>query len=212
MIKHIIWDWNGTLVDDVELCVDILNRLLSDYGKNIITVDRYRSSFFFPVAKFYESLTQPSLGSKYDNLAKAYIKEYRERFKECFLHTGAVKTLKQLNAIGISHSLLSAGMQEDLEKFTRFYGIHKWMSQIDGADNIEARGKEDRVLKHFSSLKLPPDQVLFVGDTLHDWEVADLVGCKILLFEGGHFDVRRFKETKMQTIKSLREVSTRVSG
>ena len=206
MIKHIVWDWNGTLIDDVELCVDILNHQLLSHGKNTITVKEYRGRFFFPVAKFYETLELPSFGSQYDLLAKRYIQEYRDRFQECVLHFEAISIVKKLESLGISQSILSAAAQSDLEKFTAFYGIDKWMSQLDGANNIEAKGKEDRAASHFSNLGYSPNQVLLVGDTLHDWKVAKMVDCMVLLFEGGHIDPEKLRKSSVPTIELLSEV------
>ena len=206
MIKHIIWDWNGTLVNDLELCVEILNYMLLEHGKCPISVDEYRETFFFPVSKFYKFLGLPSTGVKYDILAKRYIKMYRDRFMQCKLHCKVKETLKELESLAISHSILSAGHQNDIENFTRYYEVSQFMAKIDGADNIEARGKEDRACEHLDSLDLKPAQALIVGDTIHDWEVAQSIGCKAILFELGHIKKDRLRRVHTPTIKCLSEV------
>jgi len=144
MIKHVVWDWNGTLVDDVNLCVDILNHVLVAYMKPRISVELYRRKFFFPVAKFYESIDLPSFGIEYEKLANDYIKEYRNRFSECMLHPRAPETLEVLNELSISQTILTAGEQKDVEAFACFFNVNQWVQSIDGASNIEAKGKGDR--------------------------------------------------------------------
>ena len=206
MLRHVVRDWNGTLVDDVKLCVDILNDILNCHGKNKISLSAYKNTFFFPVAKFYGSIGLPSSGPKYEELAEHYISQYRSRFKECKLHHMALNIVEKLKKMGISQSVLSAGEQNDLEQFTSYYGINNWISHIDGANNIEAKGKRDRVGKHFSKLNLNANEVLFVGDTLHDLEIARLVDCRALLFEHGHFDKERLCKVPAQTIRCLTEV------
>ena len=206
MIKHVVWDWNGTLVDDVNLCVDILNHVLVAYMKPKISVDLYRRNFFFPVAKFYESLELPSLGIEYEKLANDYIKEYRKRFNECMLHSRAQETLKALNELSISQTILTAGEQKDVEEFACFFNVKQWVQCIDGASNIEARGKGDRAAAHISKLKLDPKDVLLIGDTLHDQEIANLVGCKALLYSHGHVDAERLRQLKDPVIESLYDV------
>ena len=47
--KHIVWDWNGTLLDDAWLCVEVLNQMLSQRGRAAITLEFYRQHFKFPV-------------------------------------------------------------------------------------------------------------------------------------------------------------------
>jgi len=206
MIKHIIWDWNGTLVNDLELCVEILNCMLLEHGKHPISIDEYRETFFFPVSKFYKFLGLPSNGVKYDILAKSYIKMYRDRFMRCELHCKVKETLKELESFAISQSILSAGYQNDVENFTRYYEVSQFMSKIDGSDNIEARGKEDRAGEHLDSLDLKPTQALMVGDTIHDWEVAQSIGCKAILFELGHIKKDRLRRVQTPIIKCLSEV------
>ncbi len=206
MLKHIVWDWNGTLLDDVELCVDILNKALLEHGKERITVSEYRRTFFFPVADFYETLGLPSDGPTYDRLAENYIIEYRKRYKECKLHEGAAQVVRKLQSLKISQSILSAGKLSDLTDFTAHYGIDKLMKKIDGASDIRATGKADRALSHVSSFELKRDQVLFIGDTCHDSEVARKVQCRVLLFEGGHKDLESLMHASAPVIKSLIDV------
>jgi len=206
MIKHVVWDWNGTLVDDVSLCVDILNHVLVAHMKPQISVDLYRKTFFFPVAKFYESLELPSSGFEYEQLANDYIKQYRNRFRECKLHSRALETLEVLNQLSISQTILTAGEQKDVEAFASFYKVKQWVQCIDGASNIEARGKEDRVAAHISKLELDPKDVLLVGDTLHDHEIANLVGCSALLYSRGHVDAERLRQLTDPVIHSLDDV------
>ena len=98
-VKHIIWDWNGTLIDDVSLCVQILNSVLFNHGKEKVSINQYRKTFFFPVSKFYESLGLPCSGEAYERLAQNYIKKYRNEYKGCFLHDHTFKTVKSLKAL-----------------------------------------------------------------------------------------------------------------
>ena len=206
MIKHVIWDWNGTLVNDLELCVDILNLALIEHGKLPISVDQYKESFCFPVSKFYKLLGLPSRGFKYEILAKKYIKIYRNQFKQCKLHNEVKETLEELKSLVISQSILSAGHQNDIERFSRFFGVSQFMTKLDGADNIEAKGKEDRISEHLSSLGRKPSEALIVGDTIHDWEVAQSVGCKVILFECGHINKDRLQKLPAPTVKCLSEI------
>ena len=54
--KHIMWDWNGTLVDDAWLCVEIMNKSLEKRNLQTITVEDYRQVFKFPVKDYYVEL------------------------------------------------------------------------------------------------------------------------------------------------------------
>ena len=148
----------------------------------------------------------PCRGPKYRNLANNYIKEYRYRFKECALHQGALRVVAKLRSLGISQSILSAGQQFDLENFTSFYGMSRFMSKIDGSCNIKASGKKDRALAHCGELKINRNDILMVGDTLHDWEVAQFLGCNVILSEIGHNNKERLIKLPVSVIKKLDDV------
>ena len=55
-IKYIIWDWNGTLIDDAWLFVEIMNEELKERMLPQINIQDYRQHFTFPVKKYYERL------------------------------------------------------------------------------------------------------------------------------------------------------------
>ena len=211
MVRHVIWDWNGTLVDDVSLCVQILNQELKAHQIEEISINEYRQKFFFPVACYYKKLGLPYSGLNYETLAVRYIGEYRKRFKECQLHDGAVKTLEWLNSRGITHSILSAGKQSDLESFIKHFAVDSFFCFIDRAKDIEASGKNERAYGHLSELGINPEDVVLVGDTCHDWEVAQIIGCRSLLFTLGHVGTDRLKRDESTVITSLSEVCTWVS-
>jgi phosphoglycolate phosphatase len=211
MVRHVIWDWNGTLVDDVSLCVQILNQELKAHQIEEISINEYRQKFFFPVACYYKKLGLPFSGFKYEALAKRYISEYRKRFKECQLHDGAFKTLEWLNSQKISQSILSAGKQSDLESFVKHFAVDSFFCFFDGAKDIEARGKDERAHEHLSEIGINSEDVLLVGDTCHDWEVSQIIGCRSLLFTLGHVESGRLKRNESTVITSLSEVCTWVS-
>jgi len=206
MIRHVIWDWNGTLVNDVDLCVDILNLMLSAHCLPPISANQYRETFFFPVAQFYKTLNLPSSGHQYKKLADDFIQTYRDRFEECELNQGAFEAVRTLSSNGVSQSILSAGAQKDVETFVSFYQLHPWIRWIDGANNVEASGKGERAVNHLSQIELDPIEILLIGDTLHDLEVANLLGCQTLLYSGGHTNEMRLLEATDLIIPSLLDV------
>ncbi len=54
--SHILWDWNGTLLDDVDLCVFTMSEVLAKHGLKKIDKKPSRETFCFPVMKYYQSL------------------------------------------------------------------------------------------------------------------------------------------------------------
>jgi len=53
MIKHVFFDFNGTIIDDVDLCLNLLNEILRNQGKPVLDLDTYKHVFKFPIKDYY---------------------------------------------------------------------------------------------------------------------------------------------------------------
>lgn len=206
-IKEILWDWNGTLINDTTLCVDILNELLSDYGSDPICIDFYRNHFSFPISDFYKRISLPNTGVDFDKISIRFIAEYRSRLPDCSLQPNTEKILKNLVDQGVKQSILSAGNQNDVESFVgHFFQDHPF-DKIIGTDNIKAEGKVELGRNFFSNSKLKANEILMIGDTLHDLEVGNEIGCHTLLYTKGHNSIKVLSSSQAQTIDDLMEVT-----
>jgi len=184
--QHIIWDWNGTVINDVKLCVRILNEALTYEKLPSITISNCRKNFSFPVNLFYKSLGLPSSGFNYKALNTFFISRYKSDFLECNLHTGVQSILAVINNFGVNQSILSAGKDSDIKEFVNYHDLNKYFSFISGVRNIRAAGKKEIAKTHLDKIALEPNKILLVGDTVHDFEIADYLGIDCILFSNGH--------------------------
>lgn len=206
-IKEIVWDWNGTLINDTSLCVDILNKLLSIYDQPLISIEYYRNNFSFPVSAFYKRISLPSSGKTFDDVSLFFISEYRLKWKECNLHQGVLQILKMIQQLGLRQSILSAGNQSDVELFVNHFKLDCFFNQVFGTNNIKAEGKIELGKKFITNSNLRPEEILLVGDTIHDLQVAKAIGCSVLLFSRGHNSNTQLSGYSVQIINSLMEVA-----
>lgn len=205
--KHAIWDWNGTLLNDTWLCVEVLNGLLARRGRTPITSDIYRQNFGFPVIRFYEFLGFDTDVDSFDQVSREFIGDYEARwFQDCVLHPDAHDVLTALSELGMTHSVLSAAKQEALESGVRHYGISEHFKGLVGTDNIYAEGKVARGRHWIAQLPWKPEEVVMIGDTLHDFEVAEAIGSDCILMAHGHHTVERLSATGKRVVHSLREL------
>lgn len=205
--KHVIWDWNGTLVDDTWLCVDVLNELLKRRGRRPISEIEYREHFEFPVIKFYEYLGLETDENNYEQTSREFITDYESRWLEqCALHQDACDVLQAITAKGLTQSVLSAARQETLELGIDHYGIGSHFMGLVGTDNIHAEGKISRGLYWVEQLPWSPKQIVLIGDTLHDLEVAQAIGSDCILLAHGHHTAQRLTSTGKRVVHSLREL------
>jgi len=206
-IKEIVWDWNGTLINDTSLCVDILNKILFLHDQPSISIEYYRNNFSFPVSAFYKIISLPSSGKKFDDVSLSFISEYRLKWKECNLQPGVLQILKLIKQLGLRQSILSAGNQSDVEVFLDHFKLESFFNQVFGTDNIKAEGKIELGKKFITDSNLRPDEILLVGDTAHDLHVANEIGCSVLLFNQGHNSNNQLSGYSVPIINDLMEVA-----
>lgn len=204
--RHIIWDWNGTLLDDVWLCVEIVNEMLDRRNKAPITRERYLAQFGFPVRDFYERIEFDFSAEPYEAVAREYIDRYEQRCRQCRLHDHAVDVLMHFHQSGRSQSILSAYHQTKLEGMLDFFELRSLFTTVLGGDDHHARGKIDQGNRLAAELATDPGRAVLIGDTTHDYEVAQEAGIDCILFAGGHYLEQRLQSCGVPIVSSLKQL------
>jgi phosphoglycolate phosphatase len=184
--KHIIWDWNGTLLDDAWLCVEILNRMLERRGMKKTTLVEYQMYFDFPVINYYIKLGFDFEKEPFDDVAREYICAYESQCCKCSLREGVIDIVKQFRTRGISQSVLSASQRSSLIKVLEIFDLKIFFENIVGLDDYYAHSKVDAGKKLLKNLTISKKEILLIGDTTHDYEVARMLGTDCLLLPAGH--------------------------
>lgn len=205
-IKHIIWDWNGTLFDDVELCKDIINGILTRRDLEELSLEKYRTIFTFPVKDYYEKAGLDFTRYPFEELGREWMNEYEQRKSECGLHEGAEQMLDLITSKGIGQSILSAYSQHTLEEIVKRFGLDKYFSHMVGLDHIYATSKIENGRELIKKLGNGKGETLFIGDTVHDFEVAVEIGAECILIAGGHQDKETLKATGVPVYNSLKDI------
>ena len=112
----------------------------------------------------------------------------KEPFSKCALPKSVDKVIKGFDGLlaelGYTQTLLSATEIEMLKGQLRDLGLAQSFAEVWGLDNIHAGGKIGTARAWREAH--PDAKALFVGDSVHDWEVASAVGADCVLFCGGH--------------------------
>ena len=192
--KHIIWDWNGTLLDDVWLCVQSINILLKKYNKSEVSQQSYRELFDFPVKNYYQKIGFDFHKEPFEEVGMEFIYEYNKSWKSCSLHKSVTNSLKHFNELQLTQSVLSAREENQLTRELTFFNIHNYFIGITGTRDHFAHGKMDFGIQFIRTSGFKPEEVLFIGDTLHDYEVSRAMGVDCALLSHGHFSHNRLKK------------------
>jgi len=204
---HIVWDWNGTLLDDNWLCVEVMNTLLSARNLPLLTLERYRDIFDFPVKDYYEKLGFDFTKESFEVVGMDFMTGYNLRQKECWLQEDAVNCLKCLEKSGYRQSILSAREQNELRQETVDHRVSGYFDFIDGLDDHYAHGKTDVGNRLLKELGVEKRKILFIGDTCHDAEVAKELEIDCILIPNGHHSKERLRKTGCPIVKNLDKLS-----
>lgn len=200
----VIWDWNGTLFADVDLCIRSMNLLLKDYGLAAIPDKQYyREIFCFPVIDYYRRLGFDFEKVPFEKPALEFIDNYRRFENKVQLAEGAEQILKKFSDSGKRQLVLSASERNALIKQIEPFGIMQYFSDILGIDNHFAESKAALAKAWFEQSKANPEQTVFVGDTVHDFDVAHSVGCDCILVSCGHQCESALKATGAVVVEDI---------
>jgi phosphoglycolate phosphatase len=201
--QHIIWDWNGTLLDDAWLCVEVMNGMLAQHGLPALSPARYETIFDFPVEKYYRALGYDFDADPFEKLSDEYMAQYNARMFECRLHDGAREALAAAERLGFTQSVLSAMHEKQLHRLMEHLGVRDLFTDVVGLPDHHARGKVETGKRWIAGQALPPGAMLFVGDTTHDYEVAEALGVDAALVHSGHHSRDRLAATGARLLPSL---------
>jgi phosphoglycolate phosphatase len=204
---HIIWDWNGTLLDDAWLCVDVMNGMLEERGMKLKTVDEYRELFDFPVRNYYEKLGFNFDDEPFDKVGMEFIIRYNRRHHETKLHPEVKRVLEVISRNNISQCILSAREQNELISETKILGVFNYFHLIRGLDDHYAFGKTEVGMRLLKDIGVPGADILFIGDTRHDAEVAAGLGIDCVLIPNGHQCEHRLHAMGVPIIHSLNDLT-----
>ena len=200
---YVLWDWNGTLLDDTQAALDTLNIMLARRGSKLIEMGFYRDHFAFPVKPFYKSIGVCLENEDWDALAREYHDLYAEQPKR--LNVEAIAALERVKRAGVKQSIISALRQDLLDEATEFYGVKPYMECVYGVDNLDGNSKLDRALELLT--RIDNADPVVIGDSLHDKEVADALKVRcVLCGQGSHAswrlrEVAPTGETLLEAVK-----------
>ena len=207
--RHIVWDWNGTLLDDTWLCCESLNLLLTEDGREPVHPEHYRQIFEFPVIKVYQAVGFPVHEDALHTLSVRFMRAYEQRKVECALHPGAIELIDALKSSGKTHSILSAYEHDLLESTLLELGLHGRFSKLCGGEDIHAGSKEGRAKVHLHDLGVKPEDTLYIGDTTHDLEAARAMGADCLLIAHGYQHRSKLEGHGVPVVNNFAEITHR---
>lgn len=204
--RHIIWDWNGTLLDDAWLCMEVMNGMLQRRRMAALSSGRYIEIFGFPIFDYYLRLGFDFSRESFETVSSEFIAGYESRRPLCPLREGSAEVLEQIHEAGIGQSIISSSQQNNLEEAVEHLGLTGLFESLNGLNNHHAAGKVDIARDWLAQSGKEPGEILLVGDTLHDLETAQAIGVDCALIFSGHQSRSRLTTGAAPLLGSLGEI------
>lgn len=205
-IEHIVFDWNGTLLDDLTLAVAGVNRCAERFGVAPVTRERYRDAFDFPISSCYARLGFDLECVAFADVMATYLEHFNARVGGCALHEGALAVLDAADAAGIGASILSASHGGILGDTIRAKQLDGRFAHVMGLAHHFATSKSAEAVRLQQRLGGDPARTLLVGDTLHDLDVANATGWRAVLVASGHQTRARLLQGGVPVLDRLDEL------
>ena len=204
MYDLVIWDFNGTIADDIAIGIEAANVVLSSRGMNTIdSIDDYRDKFCFPIIEFYKKLGFDFSAEPYEVPADEWTAEYIKREGEIKLTEGCLDALAEIKRRGIPQVIISSSEKTMLIRQIDTLGIRDYFDDVIGKEDNYASGKVE-IAKRWASDKSA--KALFIGDTDHDCATARAIGADCVLFSGGHNSKARLLALGVPVVDRINDI------
>ena len=203
---HIVWDWNGTLLDDLPIVVEAVNRSLGALGEGPITADDYRDHYTRPVRHFYDGLLGRTVtDDEWLRLNATFHDSYFTLAEAVDLAPGAHDAIAMIDDSGWTQSLLSMSPSDWLGETVRRLGLTHRFDLVDGLSGPTGGRKAQHLEVHLRSLAVGGETTVVIGDTPDDVAAARYVGATAILFHGGSHHVELLEAEGVPIAKTLVE-------
>ncbi|BCJ66167.1 HAD family hydrolase [Polymorphospora rubra] len=208
---HLVWDWNGTLLNDLNLVVESTNVVFAAVAGPAVSADEHRVRFRRPISDYYaEVLGRAVDAEEFGRLDRIFHDAYRTGLTTCELADDATSAMRTWSG---SQSLLSMWFHDELVPAVATYGLSGLFNRVDGLrGTVGGDRKAGHLERHLAELGVDPRSVVLIGDSLDDADAAVAVGARCILYTGGFTDPGRLRASGHPVADTLTEAVTLAGG
>ena len=187
-MKHVIWDWNGTLLHDLPVILDAVNTATTRLGMRTVTLEDYRTHYTRPVKVLYEKIAERPLDeAEWERIDRYFHERYHATVVHAELAAGAHQALTSIDGSEHSQSLLSMAPHEELKRWISFFGVGHYFAHVQGSIGSPGAPKASHLAIHLDAITTTPGDVVMIGDTVDDALAAAEHGVDcVLYYDGSH--------------------------
>lgn len=201
----IIWDFNGTLLDDVQAALCSVNDILRIRDREEISLETYREYTDTPIIKFYEHLFDMNTTS-FDQLSHEFHEGYRRHEHLTSLSCGALELIDKSAYLGVRHVICTASEESKVKEQLEALSISDRFEHVIAASDRTAGSKIEGAVEFMKKTGAAPERTLFIGDCVHDYQTACAIGAQCALLSSGHQSKSALLTCKAIIIDTLSEL------
>ncbi|MEE0859419.1 MAG: HAD family hydrolase [Acutalibacteraceae bacterium] len=203
--KCVVWDWNGTIIDDIQASLLSVNDMLIKRNLPVINLQQYHSYLDTPIYKFYEHIFDLDK-IPFDIIQKEFNEGYNKHISSNPLNDGVVEIMELLEKNNVKQVVVSSSHQDIVESGAKRFDVSKFLECISGSYDNFVGSKVERAINVISKITKDYSQVVVIGDTLHDCQLANEIGADCILLSTGHQSKDDLLTTGKPVINSLKEL------
>ncbi|WP_344671777.1 HAD family hydrolase [Catenulispora yoronensis] len=204
MPLHLVWDWNGTVLNDFEIILRSTNDSFGDHGLAPITAEQYRTQIKMPIRSFYaDILGHEPTDEEWEGLDSTFHKYYVAYERQARLSDGLPDLFRDWAGRGHSQSLLSMYHDDKLVPVVGHHGIAHHFALVQGTTPPRPARKAEHLADHLRRLRMEPSRVVLIGDSPDDAAAARSVGARVILYSGGFAAAASLRATGAPIADSL---------
>lgn len=184
MIKTILWDFNGTVMDDMGASVGAVNAMCTRRGLPQITPEWYTLHLVMPLQQFYANIGFDMQKERIEDVSAEFQQECSKFPRPVFPEVLAA--LERFKQRGMRQLLFSSLHHDTLIQQAGDRGILHYFEDVVGRSDRSLGGKEQAAAAYLMEHGIDPKEVLVVGDLTTDHDMADYIGSPCALIEKGH--------------------------
>lgn len=204
--KVIIWDFNGTLIDDIDAALASVNDMLTRRNLPTINFEQYASFVDTPIIKFYEHIFDDLYSMDFNEIAQEFNSGYENHLRSHAVMDSAEKVLEHFNSLGKLQTVISATHIDKVNRRLNEFGLAHYFDKILAHNNLIAEDKTHLAVAYFKEKGISPEEAVVIGDCVADYKMAGALGCDCILTTQGHQSRKEFAATNAKVIDSLTEL------
>ncbi len=197
MIKQVIFDLDGTLVDSLETFIKIGNQIAKKYGYESLNEQQVKELLKLPMKKRIESVKIPIF--KLPKMGREAMKTYNLYASQDKPIEGVKEMLVYLHQNGYKLNIISSNSLHNIHTFLK-------ANEIELFDNIHSSkglfAKHITIGKLISKLNVRKEEVIYVGDEQRDVEACKKIGIKVISVLWGYDSLELLEKVKPDFIVS----------